>query len=352
MHADIAPPLLSPPAAAHPTELDLSPVYRHCVFRSAVRSRSHQLLTDSLIDHEVQWGRGSVDAAMFRADTPRVQVMVLRYGSEVEVKPRPFEDFSLVQMPLRGTMSVESGGEQLEVGPGQVAVLPSYRQLKLAWSEACEQIIVRMPHALMRGGVSQLKGFGSAPGALPGYLLDGSAARQWAVLLQSLLATVPGQEDGASPLRDPAWVHHMEDGMALFTLLHLRRWVEQSLPTSPAGKAGVRSLLGTSERLQAAERWVSTRLCAPLALEDLARAAGVSERTFYMECMRQTGVGPMTWLRDLRLDAARRKLLERTDRSVTDVAGDCGFGHLGRFSAYYQRRFGELPRETLSRAGR
>lgn len=47
-----------------------------------------------------------------------------------------------------------------------------------------------------------------------------------------------------------------------------------------------------------------------------------------------------------------RKLLECTDRKVTDVAGDCGFGHLGRFSAYQQRRFGELPRETLSRAGR
>ena len=118
------------------------------------------------------------------------------------------------------------------------------------------------------------------------------------------------------------------------------------------GRTAGRALSGTSERLQAAERWVSTRLCAPLALEDLARAAGVSARTFYMECMRQTGVGPMTWLRELRLDTARRKLLESTDRNITDVASDCGFGHLGRFSAYYQRRFGELPRETLSRAGR
>lgn len=351
MHADFSPPLLASPALLPSTELDLGPVYRHCVFRSDVRSRSHQLLTDSLIDHEVQWGSGSVDAAMFRAETARLQIMVLRYGSEVEIKPRPFEGFSLVQMPLRGAMLVESDGERLEVGPGQVAVLPSCRQLKLAWSEACEQIIVRMPHALMRGGLSQFNGFGNAPGMQPGYLLDGSAARQWAVLLQSLLATVPGQDD-TSPLQDPAWVHHVEDGMALFTQLHLRRWVEQSLASSPAGRVGVRSLLGTSERLLAAERWVSTRLCAPLALEDLARAAGVSARTFYMECMRQTGVGPMTWLRDLRLDAARRKLLERKDRNVTEVAGDCGFGHLGRFSAYYQRRFGELPRETLSRAGR
>ena len=155
MHADIAPASPSPPGAL-PIGLDLSPVYRHCVFRSAVRSRSHQLLADSLIDHELQWGRGSVDAAMFRTDTPRLQVMVLRYGSEVEIKPRPFEGFSLVQMPLRGTMSVEFGRERLEVGPGQVAVLPSYRQLKLDWSEACEQIIVRMPHALMRSGVSRL----------------------------------------------------------------------------------------------------------------------------------------------------------------------------------------------------
>ncbi len=55
----------------------------------------------------------------------------------------------------------------------------------------------------------------------------------------------------------------------------------------------------------------------------------------------------MELLRNLRLDAARQRLLSERSSSVTDVALEFGFGHLGRFSAYYRSRFGELPRQTL-----
>jgi len=41
----------------------------------------------------------------------------------------------------------------------------------------------------------------------------------------------------------------------------------------------------------------------------------------------------------------------RAQVNVTAIALDHGFGHLGRFSAYYRQRFGELPRETAARAG-
>lgn len=35
--------------------------------------------------------------------------------------------------------------------------------------------------------------------------------------------------------------------------------------------------------------------------------------------------------------------------TVTNVAMDCGFSHLGRFSCDYCRHFGESPSETLRR---
>jgi len=339
-------------SARSPAQLDLTTLYERCVFRSAVRSRSHQSLRDSLNDHEVQWGAGDADAVMWSVATPRLQLMVLRYGSEVEIRPRPFEDFGLVQMPLRGSMQVESAGGRHDVGPGQVAVLSSRDPLTLRWSESCEQIIVRMPHSLLRSGASSIRSPGRAPDGQPVFVLESEAAGQWGALLQSLLNTLPASDaadSAASPLCDPAWIHHLEDGMALFTTLHMRQRAREGAPTEP-GPAAPGTSGGSSARLQAAERWVRTRLCAPLALEDLARAAGVSSRTFYMDCMRQLGVGPMAWLRDLRLDSARRQLLADHGRNVTDVATDCGFGHLGRFSAYYQRRFGELPRDTVARA--
>lgn len=331
-----------------PAQLDLTPLYQRCVFRSAVRSRYHESLRDSLNDHEVQWGAGTADASMWSATTPRLQLMALRYGSEVEIRPRPFEDFGLVQMPLRGSMQVEAGGVCHEVGPGQVAVLSSRDPLRLRWSESCEQIIVRLPHSLLRVGASNLRSPGRTAGGQPVFVLKDEAARQWGAMLQSLLHTLPVDEACGSQLRDPAWVYHLEDGMALFTTLHMRQRSREDVQQEPCPATPGAS----AARLQTAEHWVRTRLFAPLALEDLARAAGVSSRTFYMDCMRQFGVGPMTWLRDLRLDSARRKLLSDPECKITDVAIDCGFGHLGRFSAYYQRRFGELPRETVSRAPR
>jgi len=52
---------------------------------------------------------------------------------------------------------------------------------------------------------------------------------------------------------------------------------------------------------------------------------------------------------DRRLECARDRLIEAEagDGSVTQVALDCGFSHLGRFSRDYQDRFGEKPFQTL-----
>jgi transcriptional regulator GlxA family with amidase domain len=36
-------------------------------------------------------------------------------------------------------------------------------------------------------------------------------------------------------------------------------------------------------------------------------------------------------------------------QTITSVAYDCGFGHLGEFAQNYRSRFGESPSETLRR---
>ncbi|MGI9524564.1 MAG: helix-turn-helix domain-containing protein, partial [Hyphomicrobiaceae bacterium] len=58
-------------------------------------------------------------------------------------------------------------------------------------------------------------------------------------------------------------------------------------------------------------------------------------------------------LKDVRLDKARSRL-SKGDRnaSVTKVAMDSGFGHLGAFGADYRKKFGEPPSQTLQRSQR
>ena len=56
----------------------------------------------------------------------------------------------------------------------------------------------------------------------------------------------------------------------------------------------------------------------------------------------------MEFLTEQRLHRAHEKLLKaRLADSVTNIALDCGFNHLGRFSQLYRKRFGERPSETL-----
>lgn len=92
---------------------------------------------------------------------------------------------------------------------------------------------------------------------------------------------------------------------------------------------------------------------ASLKIRALARAAGVSPRTLCREFARQCGAPPITHLRRERLEGARRHLLRaRSGETVTSVALDWGFVHLGRFAAAYARRFGERPSVTLRRTRR
>jgi transcriptional regulator GlxA family with amidase domain len=88
----------------------------------------------------------------------------------------------------------------------------------------------------------------------------------------------------------------------------------------------------------------------PLTSRDIARAAGVPGRTLQYGFQRFLGTSPMQVLRDERLDRCRLALLAEADGAgVAETARNWGFAHLGRFAENYRRRFGETPRQTLSR---
>lgn len=88
-----------------------------------------------------------------------------------------------------------------------------------------------------------------------------------------------------------------------------------------------------------------------VALSELASVCEMPERTLLKQFRKFVGLPPLTYLRRLRLHAARSKLADPDGRdTVADVAIGFGFAHLGRFSTEYKRIFGELPSVTRQRA--
>ena len=86
----------------------------------------------------------------------------------------------------------------------------------------------------------------------------------------------------------------------------------------------------------------------------LCVACEVPRRTLNRAFQNMMGMGPVTYGRRVRLNDARRALLRNRARSttVTHVALDQGFWHLGRFAEQYKELFGESPHETLRSSDR
>jgi transcriptional regulator GlxA family with amidase domain len=87
-----------------------------------------------------------------------------------------------------------------------------------------------------------------------------------------------------------------------------------------------------------------------VSMGKLARFTGVSQRTLHEGFRKHRGYSPMQFLREQRMQRVRQELSEAAgETSVTEVALNWGFSHLGRFSLYYAERFGEKPSVTLAK---
>lgn len=106
-------------------------------------------------------------------------------------------------------------------------------------------------------------------------------------------------------------------------------------------------------RVRMAEEFMRAHSDEPLSMAEVAREVGVGLRSLQLAFLEVRAMGPRDVLLQMRLDRARERLMAaKPADTVTSIALDCGFAHLGRFPAAYRIAFGELPTETLARGRR
>jgi transcriptional regulator GlxA family with amidase domain len=88
--------------------------------------------------------------------------------------------------------------------------------------------------------------------------------------------------------------------------------------------------------------WAVTALGEPIGVPDLARRAGMSERTFHREFMAATGATPGRWLLSQRVQHAQR-LLETTDLPVGRIAERAGLGSAANLRRRLRAELGVGP---------
>jgi transcriptional regulator GlxA family with amidase domain len=103
----------------------------------------------------------------------------------------------------------------------------------------------------------------------------------------------------------------------------------------------------TGDQLGPLRDWMLEHLALPLNLDTLARRAHMSRRTLTRRFREETGLPPMSWLTDARIDRAR-ELLEATSEPVENIGRLTGLGAPASVRAVFHRRIGTSPQEYRS----
>ncbi|MBV9473817.1 MAG: helix-turn-helix transcriptional regulator [Solirubrobacterales bacterium] len=97
-----------------------------------------------------------------------------------------------------------------------------------------------------------------------------------------------------------------------------------------------------ARHLLRAKDLADARYFEPLAVGDLASAAGLSPAHFSREFRRAYGESPHAYLLTRRLERAAA-LLRATDRSVSDICFSIGLRSVGSFTTSFTRTYGVSP---------
>ena len=113
----------------------------------------------------------------------------------------------------------------------------------------------------------------------------------------------------------------------------------RALPLQNAPQTPLRSRLIPFER---AVLYIREHFQEPVTLQDLSLAAGLSEKYFGEYFKNVTGVPPVRYLNEYRLERAA-ELLHHEDKTVTEIAFECGFNDLSYFIKSFRRQYELSP---------
>jgi AraC family transcriptional regulator, ethanolamine operon transcriptional activator len=129
--------------------------------------------------------------------------------------------------------------------------------------------------------------------------------------------------------------------MADLLQFRLRARADTSAPPNDRREQGRRRIA-----VERARSFIHENLASPIRLSQLCAHAHLQARSLEYGFLQMVGMSPISYVRTMRLNRAHRLLraTDRSDRTITEIALDCGFWHLSQFAADYRKFFGESPR--------
>ncbi|MBS0246063.1 MAG: AraC family transcriptional regulator [Proteobacteria bacterium] len=261
------------------------------------------------------------------------------YGAPTRIAFRD-DDYLRVQFGIAGTARTTIGRVAYDLDSETLITSPP--DAALEFSAGYEQLVLRVDRLALEQDVTALLGRRQKGGFEFEISTAVNASAHSRRLREQVFHTVRMIDLANDSIPRPLLVE-MEQVLRLAVLFGIPNRL--SVPLVGGEKAAA------PWQVRAVEEWIDTHWRESVTLEKLVEVSGASARSIFITFRNARGYTPMTYLKKVRLKAARTQLLRPTpEATVTGVMFACGFTSQGHFARDYRQEFGELPSETLRKA--
>ncbi|MFK7764662.1 MAG: AraC family transcriptional regulator [Roseobacter sp.] len=321
-------------------ELHADLLQSHPVLRTRDLDEARAAVADRYCDHRLDvLGADRLEVQHNHARGTHLSLNLLGYGADVAIDPGELTDFYLLQIPLCGQARILHRGEVVDANPDFGTLLNPDRPTQMIWRGDCRKLMVQIDADFLAQVATQEIAM-ELPGPIrfdPKVDLHGTAGQRLKALAVAVARAV---DDGSLRLshRDLS-LHATEHALA--------RAMLQAQPSNVSHLLNATQKPGSAYHLRRATAYINAHFHETIGLDEIASAAGVHRRTLQSVFRSELGLSPLEYVKNTRLDHACYHLSKRHNRaSVTEIAFDCGYSHLGRFSRDFRLRFGCAPRDV------
>lgn len=291
--------------------------------------------------HKLDLVDGELNMRTQSAALGRLSLHYLDYGAQVRISPEPLTSFYLLQIPLRGAARATARGVEVVSDPGRATLLDPDDRVVMEWGKGAPHLCLRVDRQAMETTAARLLGRTIRDPLR--FDLGVSMSTPEARSMRQYLDLLRLELDATPSLASRSLMTSQLEDLVMMALLLGAPNTYSAWLTEDASAVTPRCVRRAVELIEAHAH-------EPLTVEDIAEAVGASVRALQSGFRRHMGSSPMTYLRDVRLELVQKDLKAADPSrgvSVTEVALNHGFTHLGRFAQAYRDRFGVTPSETL-----
>ena len=286
--------------------------------------------------------RGEALSTLFnRMNLGAVTFNFLRYGANVEIHADAFEKFIMVEIPVSGCSLVKYGGQEVYSASNKAVVVSSSEKANSVWQEDTSRIMVQISMDRIQSYLTEVLGYGV--GKPVEFDLEFDISSSIGRAFKDQILHIFGQISGNDYLQKNLLLREeMQRNIILMLLMGQKNNFSEHLTA--------RAVPGEPGYIRRAQEFIKQHSREKVTISDIVKAAGVSNRALYAGYSRYVGMTPMAALKSYRLHSVRSALLSNDDsHSITRIACDHGFTHMGNFSKDYKSLFNEKLSETRRR---